>query len=78
MAIGKGNERDAIREVASRLSGTFAGDVATDEVDDTVERIYHRFDGSKVRDYIPLLVERGAKQELRAHGIGKAGLAGSA
>lgn len=35
------------------------------EVSDAVTRARARFDGSPIRDFVPLLVERHAEQELR-------------
>jgi UDP-glucose 4-epimerase len=33
---------------------------------DVVGQRYHQFDGAPVRDYIPVLVQRGAREQLLA------------
>ncbi|BAP99553.1 hypothetical protein MM1S1540310_4367 [Mycobacteroides abscessus subsp. bolletii 1S-154-0310] len=38
--------------------------VTRDVVDAVVRAVHARFDGSPVRDYVPLLVERRAREEL--------------
>jgi hypothetical protein len=60
-------EHVAIKQVVARLAEAFTPTVPDEEISETVERIHHRFDGSKVRDFVPLLVENAARKELRTH-----------
>ena len=61
--MSKKNERELIEEVEQRLVRKFAhlsaGLIAT-----AVDDAYLRFESSLIRDYIPLLVERRAHNEL--------------
>jgi UDP-glucose 4-epimerase len=34
------------------------------EIEEVVGQRYHEFDGASVRDYIPVLVQRGARDQL--------------
>ena len=34
------------------------------EIESVVGESYHQFDGAPVRDYIPVLVQRGAREQL--------------
>lgn len=58
-------ERHALDHVTDRLSRSFAGRVSRSRVDATVNAIHHRFDGSPIREFVPVLVERMARDELR-------------
>jgi hypothetical protein len=62
----EGREERAIRDVIDRLTQEFAADYSTQHVAQTITTIHHRFDGRPVRAFIPLLVERFARQELRS------------
>jgi hypothetical protein len=57
-------EEQAMREVAARLTRTFASGRSAEQVNKTVNTILHRFDGRPIRDFVPVLVERYARQEL--------------
>lgn len=57
-------ELKAIENVIARLSDAFAPQVSSDDVTHTVHEAYRRFEGSKVRDFVPLLVENSARREL--------------
>jgi len=59
-------EHVAVQEVVTRLTEAFSPDVPGWQIDETVRRIHHGFDGSRVRDFVPLLVENAARRELRA------------
>lgn len=63
ISMAKKSERELMDEVVKRLMGMFAelpaGLVAT-----TVEDAYMHFNHSVIRDFLPLLVERRARQEL--------------
>ncbi|MEY9933829.1 hypothetical protein ABH926_008491 [Catenulispora sp. GP43] len=56
-------EQDAITALTARLQRIFA-DAAPQRVADLVEHAYHSFDGSRIRLFIPLLVEHAARDEL--------------
>jgi hypothetical protein len=56
-------ERAQIDAVACRLAQKFA-QLPDDQVAGVVERVYARFSHSKLRDFVPLLVERRAEEEL--------------
>jgi hypothetical protein len=58
-------EHIAIQQVVIRLTEAFTPVVTDRQINDTVARIHHGFDGSRVRDFIPLLVENAARRELR-------------
>lgn len=58
-------EERQIKQVKAHLAAAFPSD-ARDRVDTLVEEAYHRFDPAHVRDFIPLLVERHAKESLAA------------
>lgn len=46
-----------------RLSARFAN-LPVQTVAEVVNGAYGRFDGSPIRDYVPLLVERAAREQL--------------
>ena len=58
------DEHRALEHVRSRLSARFP-DVPPETVRLTVAEIHQRFDG-RVRDYVPILVEREATSRLAA------------
>jgi hypothetical protein len=60
----KPDEDRAIDEVVTRLSERFPA-LARDHVHAIVQEELHRFDGGRVRDFVPVLVERAAKKRLR-------------
>jgi hypothetical protein len=56
-------EWTAIQQVVDRLRQSYPG-VPPDTVTTVVHHNHARFDGRPVRDFVSLLVERGARQEL--------------
>jgi CRISPR/Cas system-associated exonuclease Cas4 (RecB family) len=56
-------ERAQIDAVQRRLAQKYA-ELPHDHVAAVVQRVYARFNQSTVRDYVPLLVERRAREEL--------------
>ena len=58
-------EEVAIVQVAQRLHERFPS-VPEDQIEATVQVHHHRFDGSPIRDFVPIFVERNASQELLA------------
>jgi hypothetical protein len=52
-----------IDQLADRLVPSYPG-VEADEVSRVVHEEYARYEGRPIRDFVPLLVERHAKEEL--------------
>ena len=61
---GAARESDAIQHVTDRLRRQFPK-LAPNVVDSAVHRHYHEFDRSRIRDFVPILVERSVRSELR-------------
>lgn len=59
------SERQLIDEVERRLIQKYAG-LPPDQVLSAVQQAHARFEQSPIRDFVPLLVERRAGQELAA------------
>jgi hypothetical protein len=57
------SEQSMVAEVEQRLTTNFPH-VAADKIARVVQTAHSRFEQSRVRDFIPLLVERRAKAEL--------------
>lgn len=57
------NEQALIDQVERRLAEKYSA-LAPDHVAAAVEHAYARFEDSRVRDFIPLLVERSAREIL--------------
>lgn len=57
------NENAAIDQVVGRLAGQFP-ELPVEEIERAVYGKYESFTGSPVRDFVPVLVERAAKQRL--------------
>jgi hypothetical protein len=64
-------ERAQIDAVERRLAQKFA-DLPHDHVAGVVQHAHARFNQSTVRDYVPLLVERRAREELSTSTAGQA------
>jgi hypothetical protein len=62
-ASGKDEERE-IDDVVDRLAGRFPS-VDRALVDEIVHDEFHQLDGGRVRDFVPVLVERAAHDRLR-------------
>jgi hypothetical protein len=58
-------EHVAIQQVVTRLAEAFTPALSDRQIDETVQRIHRGFGGSRIRDFIPLLVENAARRELR-------------
>jgi hypothetical protein len=67
MTEAEQTEQDAIRRLVVRLVEIFSLTHSADQVGQVVAANYRRFDGSRVRTFIPLLVEHGAREQLRSH-----------
>ncbi|TYK53215.1 three-helix bundle dimerization domain-containing protein [Actinomadura decatromicini] len=57
-------EEHVMREVTDRLLRTFAGRRRPEQVTQAVDAIYRRFDNRPIRDFVPVLVERLAREQL--------------
>jgi hypothetical protein len=62
--MDKADEDRAIGEVVERLEKTFP-DLPADTVVEAVQSSRPEFDQNPIRDFIPLFVERAAKDRLR-------------
>lgn len=62
-AMTPAEEERQIAQVKAYLAAAFPA-AAADRVGTAVAEAYHRFDPAHVRDFVPLLVERRAKQSL--------------
>lgn len=59
------SEQAAMAQVEERLVSTYI-DLPPGRVADAVQHARAAFDGSSIRDFVPLLVERRARAELSA------------
>ena len=57
------NEMIEIGRIIGRMIARYP-ELAPDTVEHTVLAIYRRLDGGRIRDYIPLLVEKAARKAL--------------
>ncbi|MDN3352073.1 three-helix bundle dimerization domain-containing protein [Actinomadura sp. DC4] len=64
-------ERHALDQLTDRLSRSFSDRFSPTQVDETVSSIHHRFDGRPIREFVPVLVERIARDELRHSAPGR-------
>ncbi|WP_238419907.1 three-helix bundle dimerization domain-containing protein [Gordonia sp. 'Campus'] len=62
------DERRQITEVQHRLIGMYTNR-RPEEVAEAVEAAYRHFDGTEVRDFVPLLVERRANETLTGSSV---------
>ncbi|QAY72546.1 hypothetical protein ET445_03495 [Agromyces protaetiae] len=65
MAEPEDSERRSIDEVVERLAERFPG-ADRAEIKTIVEAEYLGFEGKRVRDFVPVLVEKSAKKRLKA------------
>ena len=63
------SEQQIIDQLAQRLADAHES-VAPDRVAAVVHQEYSRFTGSRIRDFVPLFVERNARAELSRLGSG--------
>lgn len=56
-------EEAAIRLVVARLVRQFP-ELSAEDIDRAVYGQYDRFDGSPIRDFVPVLVERATRRQL--------------
>jgi hypothetical protein len=57
------SEQAAMTQLEQRLTGKYA-DIPPDRVASAIRQAQARFERSKIRDFVPLLVERRARAEL--------------
>jgi hypothetical protein len=67
-------ERAQIDAVERRLAQKYA-DLPHDDVAAVIQQVYARFNQSTVRDYVPLLVERRATEQLTRSTVGREAVA---
>ncbi|HEY3713849.1 MAG TPA: hypothetical protein VGL39_04915 [Jatrophihabitantaceae bacterium] len=60
------SEAEAMSHVVDRLRQQFP-ELSADVIESAVHGRYGTFDGHPVRDFVPILVERAARQELITH-----------
>jgi hypothetical protein len=56
-------EQAAMRRVVEQLVSQFP-DVPREDVIQAVDAKYHEYDGSPIRDFVPILVERSVREGL--------------
>ncbi|QXJ22184.1 hypothetical protein AGRA3207_003145 [Actinomadura graeca] len=59
-------EKQALKEVTDRLRRSFADVYSELQVTDAVATVHRRFDDRPIRDFVPILVERMARERLRS------------
>ncbi|MFF5205009.1 three-helix bundle dimerization domain-containing protein [Streptosporangium sp. NPDC000396] len=55
-----------MRDVVARLTASFSGMHSSDQVEAVVMKNYEHLKDSPVRDYVPVLVEHAALEQLRS------------
>ncbi|MEV5497695.1 hypothetical protein AB0M50_20090 [Nonomuraea fuscirosea] len=60
-----GREHLVVDERKVRLAGAFALSHSAERVRSAVVAAHHRFDGRPIRGFVPIFVERIAKEDLR-------------
>jgi hypothetical protein len=63
LGVVDSSEWTAIEHVVTRVKASYPS-VSPETVTTVVHHNHARFDGHPIRDYVPLLVERGSRQEL--------------
>ena len=64
MSVNDLDEDKAVAEVVDRLAERFPS-IPRTHVDEVVQSERRSLDGKPIRDYVPVLVEHGAKARLR-------------
>lgn len=59
------SEESALRDLIARLTQQFP-EIAEDEIVAAVHGRYEQFDESRVRDFVPVLVERSVRRDMTA------------
>jgi hypothetical protein len=63
LIMGEQSEQAVLTEIGTRLAQEFPG-IAPGLIAVAVQRAYGRFASSRIRDYVPLFVEKHARQLL--------------
>ncbi|WP_433183373.1 three-helix bundle dimerization domain-containing protein [Actinoallomurus sp. CA-150999] len=64
MSVNTVREDQAIRQATDRLTGLFADIRSAEQIETDVATARHRFNGSPIRDFVPILVERIVRENL--------------
>ncbi|WP_238174639.1 three-helix bundle dimerization domain-containing protein [Kribbella kalugense] len=64
MTLDTVREEKAIENLTRRLNDSFADIHTPEEIENAVAAARRQFEGDRVRDYVPILIERMARQEL--------------
>ncbi|HKC29147.1 MAG TPA: hypothetical protein VKB75_14135 [Jatrophihabitans sp.] len=59
-------EQAAMAKIAERVASQFP-ELSSEEIERVIHGRYAAFADSRIRDFVPVLVERQVKQELAAH-----------
>jgi len=57
------DELRAVEQVVDRLTAKFAH-MPAQRISEIVDQTYHEFDGAPIRDFVPIMVEKSAKDRL--------------
>jgi hypothetical protein len=66
-------EREAIRRVTDNLASEYAGDHPPDEIEQVVDDRRQHYQDAPVRDFVPIFVEREARERLGDPGPARMG-----
>ena len=64
VGVAEISEQLLIAEVERRLTSKYAQMISLDQISTAVQKAWARFEHSRIRDSVPLLVERRARAEL--------------
>lgn len=56
-------ETAALAKIAERIAGQFP-ELSAEEIDRAIQARYAEFEGSRIRDFVPVLVERQVRRDL--------------
>lgn len=57
-------EQSAMTDLIERLAGQFP-ELSRDEIESAVHGRYAQFEESRIRDFVPVLVERAVREDMR-------------
>ena len=57
-------EQSAMTDLIERLAGQFP-ELSRDEIESAVHGRYEQFEDSRIRDFVPVLVERAVREDMR-------------
>ncbi|MGP3965727.1 three-helix bundle dimerization domain-containing protein [Nonomuraea sp. 3N208] len=57
-------EEQARVQITDQLTNAFADDCKPEQINEAIDRAWQRFDRAPVRDFVPLLAARIAREEL--------------